>query len=162
MAGVPKFYVSFKPTDKAVVIPEKASEAAAGYDLRCNDRRFDLYPGESKLVGTGVRLGIPEGYYGQIKSRSGLATKHGIEVGGGGVIDADYRGEIKVMLRNFGPSAVSINQYDRIAQLLFLPVQTALIRTTGDLPGYLKKGTWFFFGVESTKRGSNGFGSTGT
>ncbi len=103
---------------------------------------------ERKAVGTGIRIAIPEGYEGQVRPRSGLALKHGVSIPNApGTIDADYRGEVKVILVNLGSSPVSVARGDRIAQLVICPVVRAELLVTNDLPG--------------TVRGEGGFGSTG-
>ena len=107
-----------------------------------------LWPGSSKVFKTGVQVAIPHGYFGMIKSRSGLAIKHSIEVGAG-VIDSGYRGEICVKLYNHGNTSYSINTGDRIAQLLILPVIEVEVVSCDTLP------------ESHDDRCDNGFGSTG-
>jgi dUTP pyrophosphatase len=99
-------------------------------------------------VATGVRIAVPEGYEGQIRPRSGLALKKGLSVPNApGTIDADYRGEVKVILINLGEEAIQIERGDRIAQLVICPVSRAELIVCEELPG--------------TTRGEGGFGSTG-
>uniref|UniRef100_A0A183BST3 Deoxyuridine 5'-triphosphate nucleotidohydrolase n=1 Tax=Globodera pallida TaxID=36090 RepID=A0A183BST3_GLOPA len=98
------------------------------------------------LVSTGLRVAIPSGHYGRVAPRSGLAVKHSIDVGAG-VIDTDYRGELKVLLFNFGETDFQVNEGDRIAQLICERCTRPELTEVGTL--------------EMTARGANGFGSTG-
>ena len=120
----------------------------AGLDIKSAEN-FCICPGESKLIGTGLFLAIPKGRVGFLKSRSGLAVKHGIEVGAG-VIDVSYRGEVKVLLRNHGSEQVWFSTGDRIAQLVTLSINPFLYAEV-DVKEYL----------DDTTRGQGGFGSTG-
>ncbi|MDO9390907.1 MAG: dUTP diphosphatase [bacterium] len=131
------------------LIPAYATRHAAGMDLcAALEKPMSLKPREIKLVPTGLALEIPVGYEGQIRPRSGLALKHGISiVNAPGTIDADYRGEVGVILVNLGAKAFNINPGDRIAQLVISPVARARLSEAK----VLKK----------TKRGSGGFGHTG-
>jgi dUTP pyrophosphatase len=107
-----------------------------------------LAPGARALVATGLSLGIPEGYEGQVRPRSGWALKHGITVlNSPGTIDSDYRGEVKILLINLGQEAVVIHPGDRIAQLVIAPVSRADLREVEVL--------------DDTARGAGGFGHTG-
>jgi len=107
-----------------------------------------LKVGRAKLVKTGIAVEIPRGYEAQIRSRSGLALKHGIMVlNSPGTIDSDYRGEIGVILANLGLNAVQIKKGDRIAQMVFAPIVTALFTVVDAL--------------SETDRSEGGFGSTG-
>lgn len=129
------------------VLPAYQTEHAAGMDLRCADD-FTLYPNERRLIPTGLKVAIPPGYEGQVRPRSGLAYKHGISmVNTPGTIDADYRGEIGVILINHGADVVTFNAGDRIAQLVICPVARAELVVVDSL--------------EETERGEGGFGSTG-
>src|SRR4051794_27062120 len=111
--------------DEGAVLPEYKTERSAGMDVRCNDD-FTLYPGERRLIATGLRMAIPDGYEGQIRPRSGLALRHGISmVNTPGTIDSDYRGEIGVILINMGQDVVTFSAGDRIAQLVICPVAHA-------------------------------------
>lgn len=133
--------------ESADCVPEYASEAAAGMDLKANEA-LELAPMERRAVATGIRIAIPEGYEGQVRPRSGLALKHGISVPNApGTIDADYRGEVKVILVNLGKEPFSIRKGDRIAQLVICPVQQVSLEVVESLP--------------ETVRGEAGFGSTG-
>jgi len=133
-------------TDGAV-LPSYQTEHSAGMDLRCVDD-FTLYPNERRLIPTGLRIAIPPGYEGQVRPRSGLALRHGISmVNTPGTIDADYRGEVAVVLINHGADVVTFNAGDRIAQLVICPVTRAQLVVVDEL--------------EQTERGEGGFGSTG-
>lgn len=123
----------------------KAHETDAGYDLYA-DGNYIIPPKKSTLVGTGVRLAIPNGVVGKIEARSGLSVKHNIEVGAG-VVDPGYRGEVKVHLYNHGDNVMRINEGDRIAQILFVKLEETDVIFTNE--------------EDETDRGSNGFGSTG-
>ncbi|HVT12077.1 MAG TPA: dUTP diphosphatase [Fimbriimonadaceae bacterium] len=128
-------------------MPAYQTEHAAGMDLRCAED-FTLYPNERRLIGTGLRMAIPPGYEGQVRPRSGLAYRHGISmVNSPGTIDADYRGEIGVILINHGADVVTFSAGDRIAQLVICPVARAELVVVESL--------------EETERGEGGFGSTG-
>jgi dUTP pyrophosphatase len=125
--------------------PQRATAGAAGYDLYAAESKV-ITKGERSLVSTGVALAIPAGHYGRIAPRSGLSVK-GIDVGAG-VIDCDYRGEVKALLINNGKDDFEVLEGDRIAQLLVTKVETPDIVVVDDL--------------NSTTRGEGGFGSTGT
>lgn len=104
------------------VVPLYATPKSAGCDVYSN-AGYMLSPGETKIIHTGIYLEIPEGYEAQIRPRSGLAAKHGVTVlNAPGTIDSDYRGEIMVILHNFGDSIFSIKPQERIAQIVFAPV----------------------------------------
>jgi len=133
--------------DPGVDCPQYATPGAAGLDLRANVE-VSLAPMERKLVPTGVRLAIPEGYEAQVRPRSGLAVKHGVTmVNSPGTIDSDYRGEIQVILINLGADAVHFKRGERIAQLVVTPVAKARLVCVESL--------------DQTGRGEGGFGSTG-
>lgn len=130
--------------------PHYASQSAAGADLRAAlDEPYTLGPGERGAVPTGVRLAIPDGYEGQVRPRSGLAIRHGVTVvNAPGTIDADYRGEIRVLLVNVSDTPYTISDGDRIAQLVIAPVvRVEFVAADGEL--------------EPSARGEGGFGSTG-
>ncbi|HEX5030820.1 MAG TPA: dUTP diphosphatase [Candidatus Eisenbacteria bacterium] len=135
--------------EHAVGAPEYQSEHAAGMDLvAAIDREIEIAPGEVVAVPTGLRLEIPVGYEGQVRPRSGLAAKHAIGVPNApGTIDADYRGEVKVLLVNLGRSPYRVQRGDRIAQLVIAPVVRAAIDVVASLT--------------TTARGDGGFGHTG-
>jgi len=130
-------------------VPHYQTEHAAGVDLYAAvERETEIAPGAWKLVPTGIAVAIPEGYEGQVRPRSGLALKHGIGMlNGPGTIDADYRGEIGVILFNFSDKPFPVRRGDRIAQMVFLKIEKARFRTVS--------------GLSETKRGSGGFGHTG-
>lgn len=132
---------------EGATLPIYQSAGAAGMDL-CSTTDFGLDPLERRLVPTGIRLEIPQGYEGQVRPRSGLALKHGIAmVNAPGTIDSDYRGEIGVLLVNLGQNRVEFSAGDRVAQLVICPVIQASLRVVTRL--------------DETERGSGGFGSTG-
>lgn len=129
--------------------PEYATDRSAGMDLRAYlDSDIVLAPGARGRVPTGVRVAIPTGYEGQVRGRSGLADRHGIGlVNGPGTIDADYRGEIQVILINWGSQDFTIRHGERIAQLVIAPVARVSLQQVADL--------------DDTQRGEGGFGHTG-
>lgn len=126
------------------------SITAAGMDVRANiDEAIELKPGMRTLVKTGLFMEIPVGYECQVRPRSGLALKKGITVlNSPGTIDADYRGEVGVILINHSDETFVVEDGERIAQLVFAPVEQALWEEVDEL--------------SETQRGSDGFGSTGT
>jgi dUTP pyrophosphatase len=130
-------------------LPAYETPASAGLDLRAHlDRPITLAPGARALIPTGLRLEIPAGYEGQVRPRSGLALKQGLTVlNAPGTIDADYRGDVGVILINLSVEQQSIEHGDRIAQLLFAPVTQARWEEVGELG--------------DSHRGTGGFGSTG-
>ena len=146
-----KVTVKFCRLDQAgsTQLPAYASEGASGLDLRaCLDEPVSIEPGSNALIATGLALEIPLGFEGQVRPRSGLALKHSIMVvNSPGTIDADYRGELKVILGNFGSEPFMINGGDRIAQLVICPVVQAQVVEVETL--------------SDTERNAGGFGSTG-
>ncbi|MFA9459679.1 dUTP diphosphatase [Thiohalorhabdus methylotrophus] len=130
-------------------LPEYASAHASGADLLAAvDEPVTLQPGERTLVPSGIAVAVPEGYEAQVRPRSGLAAKQGVTVlNTPGTIDADYRGEIKVILINLGGEPVTLERGDRIAQLVVAPVTRVLWEPTEQL--------------SDTERGDGGLGSTG-
>ncbi|SHE31878.1 dUTP pyrophosphatase [Tissierella praeacuta DSM 18095] len=130
-------------------LPEYKTKGAAGLDLQANiNEPIELKPLDRVLVSTGLFLSIPEGYEAQIRGRSGLALKHGITLANGiGTIDSDYRGEIKVILINLGKESYIINKGDRIAQIVFIKYEKAILIEVDDL--------------DETTRGNGGFGHSG-
>lgn len=126
-------------------LPQRGTTFSAGADLYCIEA-FTLEPGERKLVPTGLAIEIPHGFYGRVAPRSGLAVKHGIDVLAG-VIDADYRSEVKVPLINLGHEPVSFNAGERVAQLIIEQAAMCDYVWTEEL--------------SDTERGEGGFGSTG-
>lgn len=130
-------------------LPSYESEFAAGMDIRAAlDKPVELHPGSRMLVPTGLKMALPRGYEAQIRPRSGIAYRSGITMlNTPGTIDADYRGEVKVLAVNLGSEPYIIEHGDRIAQMVIAPVTQASIEEAESLP--------------HTKRGSGGFGSTG-
>ena len=124
----------------------KAHLDDAGYDIVANEDITVPGKSQAKLISTGLRVKIPNSFVGIIKSRSGLAVKHKLEVGAG-VIDSGYTGEIKVLLRNFDIIPYQVKKGDKIAQMVVLPIFTGLVEKVDSL--------------EATDRNSNGFNSTG-
>jgi dUTP pyrophosphatase len=133
---------------EGLALPAYESEHAAGMDLRAAEDAI-LPPGGRALVATGFAIALPDGFEAQVRPRSGLAAKHGVTLlNSPGTIDADYRGEIKVLLINHGDAAFAVKRGDRIAQMVVSPVTRVVLKETMELSG--------------TVRGSGGFGSTGT
>ncbi|MCI6559752.1 MAG: dUTP diphosphatase [Prevotella sp.] len=130
-------------------LPQYATEQSAGMDLRANiDEQIVIQPMQRLLIGTGLHIALPKGYEAQIRPRSGLALKHGITVlNSPGTIDADYRGEIGVLLINLSDKDFVINDGERIAQMVIArheQVQFALVEA-----------------LDETERGEGGYGHTG-
>lgn len=131
----------------AVPLPEPATGGAAAVDLRATQSAIVTVGGRS-LIPTGLILEIPRGYCGLVLPRSGLAAKHGVTVlNAPGLIDSDYRGEVKVILQNHGDESFAVSLGDRIAQLLIMPFPAIRFEEAQQ--------------VSETERGSGGFGSTG-
>ena len=130
-------------------LPRYATPGAAGMDLcACLTESVTLAPGERALIPTGLAVSIPRGYVGLVFARSGLAVKQGIALTNGvGVIDWDYRGEVKVGLVNQGQETFTVEHGTRIAQMVVLPVEQMALREVAEL--------------DDTDRGAGGFGSTG-
>ena len=130
-------------------LPKYESKLASGFDVRAQlDETMEIRPGDRSLIPTGLSFAIPEGFEIQARPRSGLAIKKGISlVNSPGTIDADYRGEVKIILINHGSEDFVIHDQDRIAQLVLAPVVQAEFEVVTELSG--------------TARGSGGFGSTG-
>jgi dUTP pyrophosphatase len=137
------------PHGGGLPLPAYATRASAGVDLAAAIAgEMTLLPGERAAVPTGLAMALPEGYEAQIRPRSGLALKHGITVlNSPGTIDADYRGEIQVILANLGGEPVTLTRGQRIAQLVVAPVTRIAFEEVGQLP--------------ASARGVAGFGSTG-
>jgi len=125
--------------------PTRGSSVAAGYDLYAAEEMV-LEPGKRACVKTDIQIEVPDGTYGRVAPRSGLAAKHGIDVGAG-VVDKDYRGNVMVLLFNFGDAAFNVARGDRIAQLVLEKICMAELE---ELPT-----------LDDTERGDGGFGSTG-
>jgi len=137
--------LNFKKLDPKAMLPTRGSVSAAGLDVYSIEA-VELPAGDRRLVRTGLAVAIPEGYYGRIAPRSGLATKKGIDVLAG-VIDADYRGEIQCLLYNTGDQAVELPAQTKICQLIIEKVITPAAEWVEELT--------------DTARGAGGFGSTG-
>jgi dUTP pyrophosphatase len=139
------------PHGQGLMLPAYQSAHAAGLDLHAavpEDSPVILSPGQRALVPTGISMALPEGYEAQVRPRSGLASKHGITVlNAPGTIDADYRGEISVLLINHGDAPFAIRRGERIAQMVIASVLRAELVPT--------------ISLSSTERGGGGFGSTG-
>jgi dUTP pyrophosphatase len=128
-------------------LPAYATDGSAGLDLRA-DADVALAPGERALVPTGLAIELPPGHEGQVRPRSGLALRHGLTmVNAPGTIDADYRGEVGVILINLGQAPVQLARGERIAQLVVAPVTRVSLSEVPEL--------------SSTARGGGGFGHTG-
>lgn len=144
--------VSIKRLEHAADLPLPAYETAyaAGMDLMaCIPADITLAPGERAVIPAGFAIALPEGFEAQVRPRSGLAAKHGITVlNAPGTIDADYRGEVGVILVNLGQTAFAVSRGMRIAQMVIAPVSRAAWREVENL--------------DDTQRGTGGFGSTGT
>lgn len=129
----------------SATIPTRGSALAAGFDLYAS-RPASVPPRGKAMVDTDISIALPSGTYGRVAPRSGLAAKHSIHTGAG-VIDADYRGPLKVILFNLGDEEFKVNEGDRIAQLILEEVRMAPALEVEDL--------------DETVRGQGGFGSTG-
>ena len=130
-------------------LPAYESAGAAGLDLRAAiDTAVTLAPGERSLIATGLAIALPAGHEAQVRPRSGLAAKHGVTVlNSPGTIDADYRGEVKVILINHGAEPFIIERGERIAQMIVAPVSRIAWQPVA--------------GIATTERGAGGFGSSG-
>jgi dUTP pyrophosphatase len=130
-------------------LPSYATPGSAGIDLAAAVAEpMVLHPGARAAVPTGIALAVPQGYEAQLRPRSGLALDHGLTVlNSPGTIDADYRGEVRVILANLGGEPVTIRRGDRIAQLVIAPVTRVTVERVAALP--------------ASPRGAGGFGSTG-
>ena len=135
--------------DNEVPLPSYESEGSSGMDIRANVKEpVLLNPGEIKLIPTGFAVSVPLGYEAQIRPRSGLALKHGIGlVNSPGTIDSDYRGEVGIIMTNWGAESFPIRRGDRIAQMIISRVYKADFVVTDNL--------------DETSRGQGGFGHTG-
>jgi dUTP pyrophosphatase len=142
--------IQIKKLSTSVSVPKYETRGSSGMDIAAHiENTIIINPGEKALVSTGFSIAIPEGYEVQIRPRSGLAAKKNITVlNTPGTIDADYRGEIKVILINLGNEKFIIKNGERIAQMVVCPVVQADLEEVKELP--------------KTVRGLDGFGSTGT
>lgn len=147
--AAPTVRVKRLPHCEGLALPQYETALAAGCDVRAAlVKPMILRPGERFMVPTGIAIALPPGWEAQMRPRSGLAAKHGISlVNTPGTIDADYRGEIKVILINHGSEEFTINRGDRIGQMVIAPVWQANFEEVDDL--------------DETARGAGGFGSTG-
>lgn len=143
--------VQFKKLAHAInlPLPSYESNSAAGMDIRAAlSEPVILQPGERSLIPTGLQMALPHGYEAQIRPRSGLAIRNGITMlNSPGTIDADYRGELKVIVINHSNEAFTVNHGDRIAQMVIAPIVQLTVIETNEL--------------DETDRGAGGFGSTG-
>ena len=141
--------VPFKKLRDGAVVPSRGSEYAAGYDLyACLESPVEIEPGTNKKIGTGLSIAVPEGYFGAVFARSGLATKEGLRPANCvGICDSDYRGEYIVPVYNDSSEIRTVKSGDRIAQLVILPFLPADFSEVEEL--------------DDTERGTAGFGSTG-
>ena len=138
--------LAIKKLDPEAKLPERAHASDAGLDLfTLEEGTLERY--ETRVFRTGIAMAIPEGHVGLIWDKSGLATKHSLTCLGG-VIDAEYRGEIMLMLANLGTEAYTITKHQKIAQMLIQKIELPVIEEVVDL--------------DDTERGERGFGSTGT
>ena len=137
--------LSFKQLDPRASLPCRGSALSAGLDI-CSIEDVAIEPKQRALVSSGLAVAIPEGYYGRVAPRSGLATKKGLDVLAG-VIDADYRGEIRCLLHNTGDEAIHLPAQSKICQLIIEKIITPAAVWADE--------------INETDRGSGGFGSTG-
>ena len=142
--------ILIKRLSKDVALPKYETKGSSGLDLAANtDKQIKILPGKSEIIPTGLAVAIPKNFEIQIRPRSGLAAKSQISVlNAPGTIDADYRGELKVILINLSDKVFVVEKGLRIAQMVLCPVVKATLKEVTEL--------------ENTERGSGGFGSTGT
>mgnify|MGYP001458023337 FL=1 len=141
--------ILIKRLSKDVALPKYETEGSSGLDLAANiDKQIKILPGKSEIISTGLAVAIPKNFEIQIRPRSGLAAKSQISVlNTPGTIDADYRGELKVILINLSDKVFVVEKGSRIAQMVLCPIVKATLKEVTEL--------------ENTERGSGGFGSTG-
>lgn len=136
---------------RGLAVPRQQTSGAAGVDLAAAlgpEELIEIAPGRSAMIPTGFAIALPEGFEAQIRPRSGLAAKHGITVlNAPGTVDADYRGEVKVMLINHGQAPFQVRRGDRVAQMVVAPVSAV---------SFIEQET-----LDDTERGEKGHGSTG-
>lgn len=144
-----KAQVKILPHGEGLPLPKYMSELAAGLDLcAAIEKELTIPPGEWKLVPTGLALALPAGYEAQVRPRSGLALKQGVSIlNTPGTVDADYRGEVGVILMNHGKSDLIIRRGDRIAQMIINKIEQIELEEVSELP--------------TSARGAGGFGHTG-
>ncbi|MCF7793990.1 MAG: dUTP diphosphatase [Candidatus Cloacimonetes bacterium] len=140
--------INIQKLDKNAILPKRMTEHAAGYDLySCHQKNIIIKSGEVKLIPIGLAIALPVGFEAQIRPRSGLAVKHQLGVlNSPGTIDADYRGEIKIILFNFGKTDFTIEPQTRIAQMVIAKHEAVNFELTEQL--------------DETERGTGGFGHT--
>lgn len=150
MSSLYEVQIKRLPGHEDIPLPQKMSELASGFDLYAAvEEPLVLQPGDRALIPTGFALAMPAELEAQIRPRSGLAFKHGItSLNSPGTIDADYRGEVKVLLINHGREAFTVNRKERIAQMVFQLVPQVRLTEVEELG--------------ETVRGAGGFGHTGT
>lgn len=141
--------IKFKRLTETAIVPTSGSARAAGYDLYADtEKDIRMFPGEVVEFFTGLALEIPDGFFGAVYPRSGLATKRGLRLANCvGVIDSDYRGNIGVPLRNDSMNTVTVKAHERIAQIIIQQCQDVVLNEAQEL--------------SKTERGAGGFGSTG-
>ena len=142
--------INIKKLTETAILPERGSAYAAGYDLFADVKDvLEIAPHTTAMIPTGLAMEIPEGYFGGIFARSGLASKESLRPANCvGVVDADYRGEVTVALHNHGTEPQTIDKNERIAQMVIAPFLAATFNEVDEL--------------SDTVRGAGGFGSTGT
>lgn len=142
-------YIRYKKLTPTAIAPTKGSAFAAGYDLYVDtDEDIVVYPGETVPFYTGLAFEIPNGYYGAINSRSGLATKYGLRLACCvGIIDSDFRGNVGVPLINDSDKPVKVLAHERVAQIIFHKYEEPILKEESELT--------------MTERGTGGFGSSG-
>jgi dUTP pyrophosphatase len=150
MAAVASDSLAVRLLDPRAQLPARTRPGDAGYDLRCLDA-FRLTPGERATIGTGVAIALPPGVAGLVTPRSCLAARYGVSVvNGPGLVDPNYRGELRVVLVNLGEAPFEARAGDRIAQLLLVPYWAPELRAVDELP------------LSGDDRRANGFGSSGS
>lgn len=142
--------IKYKVLNELAKEPTRGSEYAAGYDLyAATDREISLFPHTTQLIGTGLAFELPDGHFGAVYARSGLASKKGLRPANCvGVVDSDYRGEVMVALHNDSDHIMTIDAGERIAQLVLMPYVNMTFEQVEEL--------------NTTNRGEGGFGSTGS
>ena len=141
--------IKYKKLNELAKVPTRGSEYSAGYDLyAATDIEYNILPHTTQLVKTGLAFKLPDGYFGAIFARSGLASKKGLRPANCvGVVDSDYRGEVMIALHNDSDNIMTIEAGERIAQLVLIPYINMTFEETEEL--------------DNTQRGEGGFGSTG-
>ncbi len=149
MSKAPNVAIKILPHGEDLPLPDYQTADSAGMDLRAAIEGSVVFrPGERHLLPTGLCMALPHGYEGQVRPRSGLAFKHGMTiVNTPGTVDADYRGEVSVVMVNLGQEPYTVERGDRIAQLVVAPVSQAVLNEVEELP--------------ESGRGAGGYGSTG-